>query len=309
MGNLVAIGRWSSSLHLLAPLTAAGHRLTLVEGDARTACSEQTDLRLVALDQERTPSPSHGVPWLAWNPADDASRALSAYRNGAVAVLPGPVSPEVLLAAVERVLTYGPSRAPVPHPRRGAPATARPCRRGAAIVLRRSEVLEVVTGVVAVSVIHDDGNEVLLGLSAPGDVVLGHGDDDCGIHLTAHTSASIVIRSWREASDDPDFADRLASRVRRLEAWCSMQAKPHLDQRLLGILRLLAEQFGVVRSNGVLVDVRIGHAQLAAAVGAHRSTVTRVLGNLRTGGQIETIGDGAGERFVLLGWSATNDHG
>jgi CRP/FNR family transcriptional regulator len=68
---------------------------------------------------------------------------------------------------------------------------------------------------------------------------------------------------------------------------------------VLGILSLLTEQFGVSHPDGVLIDVRLTHAQLAAAVGANRTTITRVLGELRAAGKLSSKGAGRQERFVL----------
>ena len=78
-----------------------------------------------------------------------------------------------------------------------------------------------------------------------------------------------------------------------------MQARPYLDQRVLGILSLLAEQFGISHPNGTLIDLRLTHAQLAVAVGATRTTITRVLGELRAAGKLSADGSGRAERFVL----------
>ena len=73
-------------------------------------------------------------------------------------------------------------------------------------------------------------------------------------------------------------------------------------RRLLGVLALLAEQFGEACSEGTLIDVRITHAQLAAAIGATRATVTRLLGPLRRNGLVLTVQSAAGERFCLPQW-------
>ena len=86
-------------------------------------------------------------------------------------------------------------------------------------------------------------------------------------------------------------------RLQQLEAWAAMQARPHLDQRVLGLLSLLAEQFGRPHPQGTLIDVRITHAQLAAAAGATRTTITRTLGDLRTRGLLATVGSGEAQRL------------
>ncbi len=51
--------------------------------------------------------------------------------------------------------------------------------RDALIRLERDAVLEVRAGVVALTIIHADGTEVLLGLHGPGQVLIGHPEDGC----------------------------------------------------------------------------------------------------------------------------------
>jgi hypothetical protein len=101
---------------------------------------------------------------------------------------------------------------------------------------------------------------------------------------------------------EPQTAGRLRVRVQLMEAWSAMQARPHLGARILGLLNLLAEQFGRRHADGMLVDVRLTHAQIAAAIGATRSTVTRLLSDLRDRVALSVISDGDRERFCLREW-------
>jgi CRP-like cAMP-binding protein len=110
------------------------------------------------------------------------------------------------------------------------------------------------------------------------------------------------VRSWRNALERADLPERLRSRLQQMEAWAAMQARPHLDQRIMGLLSLLAEQFGREDEIGLIVDLRITHQQLASAVGATRTTVTRILRDLKRSGQLTTVGIGNTERFCLLDW-------
>lgn len=296
------VGEWGPHFALLGALYEAGIALRAEPQPLSTAGG---GLALVILpENDASPSPiAHGGRWLAWNRTDDPATALAAFRAGALAVLPAATTAHQLCLCVSHALA-----AHEPAPANALPADARPrhFRRGALIALARDTVLEVATGVVAVSVVHDDGSEVLLGLYDSGELLVGHGADGCGIRLVAHTDVDVALRSWVDANRDPRFAARLAGRLRRMEAWASMQARPYLDQRLLGILGLLAEQFGFPQAGGTVVDIRITHSQLAAAIGATRPTVTRLLGELRLRSLVSTVGTGAGERFYLANWSRTH---
>lgn len=191
--------------------------------------------------------------------------------------------------------------APEPQPLLlGAPRVR--YRRGAPIRLLPDSLLEIVQGVVAQTMLHGDGTEVFLGLYGPEQVLLSHPEDDCCIQLVAQTDVVGVLRNWVDALREPALVERLRTRIQFMEAWAATQARPYLDDRLLGLLGLLAEQFGVPHTAGVVVDVRLTHAQLASAIGATRSTVTRVLGTLRVHGALSTVGVGERERFCLHAW-------
>lgn len=177
--------------------------------------------------------------------------------------------------------------------------------RGVIIPTQPDLLLQVQQGVVAQVVTHSDGAEVLLGLHGPGQWLTPHPADSCYLSLQAHTDVTLAIFTWSQALHLPELASHLRARLWQQEAWAAMQARPHLDERILGILTLLAEQFGRPIEHGLLVDVRLTHAQLATAVGATRATITRLLGALRRRQLISTIGDGQEERFCLHHTSAT----
>jgi CRP-like cAMP-binding protein len=172
-------------------------------------------------------------------------------------------------------------------------------RAGERILLAPDGTLEVVEGVIALTVIHADGTEVLLGLCGPGQVVAGHAGEACCVQIRAQTVAVVRLQPWADAARQPGFAERLRERLRCAEAWAGMQALPHIEQRLLGILSLLAEQFGRPVDGGTLIDVLITQSQLASAVGATRTTVTRLLGRLRRRGLLIALRAGRGERYGL----------
>ena len=174
-------------------------------------------------------------------------------------------------------------------------------RQGDLIRLPDDTVLEVVEGVVALTALHADGAEVLLGLFGPGQLLPGYPANDCAIELVVHTEAKVRMHSWSEAVRRPELVERLRFRLRQMESWASMQAHPHLEQRLLGILGLLAELFGRRHPRGLLIDVRLTHAQLASAVGGTRATVTRLLSRLRRRGVLSVVHDAVGGRFCLTG--------
>ncbi len=236
-------------------------------------------------------------PWLVWNRADSPALAAAAYQAGALAVLPGRLGPAAFQQAVERALALGGSggsqRAAEARP------AVREYRRADPLVLDHNAVVEVQAGVIALRALHYDGAEVLLGLCGPGQTLVYHPADSCNLQLAAHTDARVRLKPWAEAVAEPGFPARLRERLQQMEAWAAIQARPYLDQRVLGLLSLLADQFGEPHPAGMLLNVRLTHAQLASATGATRTTITRTLGDLRTRDLLATLGSGESERFIL----------
>lgn len=234
--------------------------------------------------------------WIGWNRRDRNDLAVEAYERGALAVLPGRITRDALQGALRTAFArlHG-SEVGWRRASRGAGTYD----RGERILLDERDVLVVERGIVATTVLHEDGTEVLVGLAGPGEVVVGHPHDACCLELHAHTDARVVVQPWEHASTTPRFAERLRGRLRWSEAWAAMQARPHLEDRVLGLLSLLAEAFGEPHPAGTRVNVRMTHAQLAAALGATRATITRLIGRLRRHGALTTEGLGAEERFIL----------
>ena len=91
------------------------------------------------------------------------------------------------------------------------------------------------------------------------------------------------------------FAQLVERAARRAERLVIMQAIGHLtrvDDRLLALLWCLAERWGRVVPDGVLVNLRLPHRTLAGMVGARRPSVTTALGQLIARGDIERRADG-----------------
>ncbi len=241
----------------------------------------------------------HALPWLFLcdGGVEDAGGELTttAYQAGALAVLPAGSSAELVLQAVERAIESLTAQSR----RRGRRPRRRHYRAGEAIPLRVDEMLDIIDGVVAQVVWHEDGAEGLIGLWGAGHLLSGHPEDDCGVGLRAHTDAVVEVDRLSAGSD---AFERMLARIRQLEAWSSAQSRQSMQERLLGVLALLAEQFGEACSEGTLIDVRITHAQLATAIGATRATVTRLLGSMRRNGLVLTVPSAAGERFCLTQW-------
>jgi hypothetical protein len=301
--NIVLSGNWSDSLALVGALSGAGLMVSVLPENE--SFPGQYDLMITKVsdpvDLIRPPDPAK--PWLACCRKDEVL-TTRAYQAGAIAVFAEDTPPEVVLRIVQRNLENLASR----DGHNTDAAVQRHYQRGDVILLEAETVLEVHRGIIAQTMIYQDGAEVLLGLCGPSQLLVPHPADNCYIQLISHTDSLVTIKSWEQKARDPDFAEKMRARLQQMEAWAAIQARPRLDQRVLGILSLLAEQFGVPLEEGQLVDVRITHSQLASAVGATRTTITRTLGDLRRQGILSLVQTHDGERYCLQEWEP-GDHG
>jgi DNA-binding transcriptional ArsR family regulator len=302
MTQIVFIGRSTPEPEVLAALHRRGYTLVLAPQAPANDHTTHAQLLIIGMESDaqsgRAPFrlQRRRMPWLAWNRSDDQALTLLAYAAGAAAVLPRDTTADLLVQLVESFA--GP---PVQTPAITMGAAQHRFRRGSTIRLAPDSLLEIGRGIVTQSMLHEDGSAVLLGLYGPGRVLTGHPHDDCAVEFVAHTDVIAAMRQWSDALRDAEIVERLRERIQLMEAWAAIQARPHLDQRILGLLALIAEQFGIVCGDDTIVDVRLTHTQLAAAVGATRPTVTRIIGDLRTRGLLTTVGDGERERFRLRG--------
>ncbi len=89
------------------------------------------------------------------------------------------------------------------------------------------------------------------------------------------------------------FGERSERRVARVLAMQSVAHLPRMEDRLLGVLWLLAERWGRVGGDGVRLPLPLTHRTLAQLVGAQRPSVTSGIGALEESGRLARL-DGGG---------------
>lgn len=82
-------------------------------------------------------------------------------------------------------------------------------------------------------------------------------------------------------------------RSRSLAVHAAIEAIHSLDQRAMVLMWHLAERWGSVDEEGVLMPLCLTHEMLAGLLGAARPSVTTALGRLRASGTLERRPDGA----------------
>jgi hypothetical protein len=253
---------------------------------------QRPDITLAAIDS--LPETVPEGTWLALNMSDDKAIQDAVYTLGAVAVLGPEVERKVFLAAIHNVV-----RAGTDHKAAGTSPRLFRSPRGTPIRLEDDRVLYIKKGIVRCGSIHPDGSETLIGFFGEGDVLISHQTGHCHMEMIAHTTTLSEIIPWRQAIHREGFHKRLEHRLCWMEAWAAIQARGALDERMVGILGLLAERFSKPHEGGRLLTLKITHEQLAGALGANRTTITRLLGTLRKEGRLGSVKTNDGE-FLLL---------
>jgi CRP-like cAMP-binding protein len=169
--------------------------------------------------------------------------------------------------------------------------------------------LLVVAGLIGREVVADDVSSMeLLG---PGDVVRPW-EESADFPLLRAVVRWCVLADVRLAMLDRTVAvrlvghpeiyaalmERFSARVRRLAMMQAISQINRVDRRLLTLLWHLAERWGRVTPEGVVIPLTLSHRMLAQLVGARRPTVSTAIGELVRHGEVGRTADGA---WVLTG--------
>jgi CRP-like cAMP-binding protein len=153
-------------------------------------------------------------------------------------------------------------------------------------------------GRLALQVAAPDGRARIIGLVEQGDVLVPPIDSWAAVGprprpVAIEDSALVLVSA--ERLDDWLREPALAANVVRImsrqvadrELAVAIALEPRVERRLLLKLGQLAERFGVVTPEGVRLDLRLTHRELAQMVGTARESVTLALGRLADAGEIE----------------------
>ena len=153
-------------------------------------------------------------------------------------------------------------------------------------------------GRLALGVIADEDRERTIGMLEQGDLLVRPLDGwaAVGPHVRCfaieeslvHLVDMARLEAWM---GDPALAANLvrvlSSQIAERELAVAIALEPRVERRLLLKLRQLAERWGRVTPDGIRLDLRLTHQELANMVGAVRESVTLALGRLAEAGEIE----------------------
>src|SRR4051812_37274253 len=143
-------------------------------------------------------------------------------------------------------------------------------------------------------------------LLGPGDLLRPWDYDGGESASVPSESAWIVLEPTRVAVLDgrfartacryPELVARLIARTLRRSRWLAIlltiSSMPRVDARVLALFWHLADRWGHVTLDGVVVPVRLTHDMIGRLVGAHRPSVTTALSELSRAQRIERLPHG-----------------
>jgi CRP-like cAMP-binding protein len=174
--------------------------------------------------------------------------------------------------------------------------------------------LYVITGSLARRVIV--GGRSSIELLGPGQVLrprfVGSADETVAAATTWHvlSAAWIAVLDqtfFRRVAAYPELVlallDRVMLRARSLAVRLAAVGVPNLEERLLIVLWHLADAYGRVSKQGVIIDLALSHDVLAQLVSAQRSSVSRAIKRLE---RASLVSRGPERGFVLHGAFASS---
>jgi len=171
---------------------------------------------------------------------------------------------------------------------------------GSGVPLLRDHVWLVVRGMVKLTALTIHGDEMVLGLAGANEPF---GDPLAGVEAysaVALADSDLLCLPLREIYGDPALAvamlQAVTQRYRQSQSLLGLMGLRRVEERVRGFLEMLASEYGQPCAEGLRLNVRLTHQELASALGTTRVTVTRVLGALREEGWLQLDGQ---RRLVL----------
>ncbi|MCP9805365.1 Crp/Fnr family transcriptional regulator [Cyanobium sp. T1B-Tous] len=162
---------------------------------------------------------------------------------------------------------------------------------GSQVPLLKRNVWLVVRGMVKLTAISIQGDELLLGLAGPNEPF---GDPLTNVEAYAATTlvdTDLLCVSCEEIQRSPHLAmgllQGMAARYRQSEALLALLGLRRIEDRVRGFLELLANDYGQPCEQGLRLQIKLTHQELASTLSTTRVTVTRILGALRDEGWLQ----------------------
>ena len=162
--------------------------------------------------------------------------------------------------------------------------------KGQKIPLISQGVWQVSQGLVQLSTLCQNGEEVWLGWAEPSTLFGNWFSLLTAYQATALSDVHLVWFSLSEINSSPRLSQailpQMVRRMRQTEALLAIAGNRRVEERLQQFLLLMKREIGEPVEAGTRIGVRLTHQNLANAIGTTRVTVTRLLNKLKQEGTI-----------------------
>ena len=162
---------------------------------------------------------------------------------------------------------------------------------GVKVPLLPDHIWIVVRGIVKLSCLNEQGDDVLLAIAGPNEPF---GDPLTHLDLYEVTTldhCDLLGLSIQEVTSTPhlniNLMEALMQRTRQSESLIALLGLRGVDNRVKRFLELLAEDYGQPCNQGLALNLRLTHQEIASAVSTTRVTVTKVVGQLKESGWLQ----------------------
>ncbi|MCP9819371.1 Crp/Fnr family transcriptional regulator [Synechococcus sp. J7-Johnson] len=162
---------------------------------------------------------------------------------------------------------------------------------GSAVPLLKNTIWLVVRGMVKLEAVTIHGDPLLLGLAGPNEPFGEPLTNVQAYEACTLTDSDLLCLTCAEIEQAPHLAmavmQAVISRHRQAETLLSLLGLRRVEERVRGFLELLAQDYGQACEEGLRLNLRLTHQELASALSTTRVTVTRVIGLLRDEGWLK----------------------
>lgn len=162
---------------------------------------------------------------------------------------------------------------------------------GSQVPLLRHSIWLVVRGMVKLGSLTIHGDELLLGLAGPNEPFGEPLTDVEAFEARTLCDTDLLCLSMDEVRSNSSLClallEAVSRRYRQSQALLALMGLRRVEERVRGFLELLALDYGQHCEEGLRLDLRLTHQEVASALGTTRVTVTRVIGLLRQEGWLQ----------------------
>ncbi|MFM7313726.1 MAG: Crp/Fnr family transcriptional regulator [Cyanobium sp.] len=165
---------------------------------------------------------------------------------------------------------------------------------GSQVPLLRHSIWLVVRGMVKLGSLTIHGDDLLLGLAGPNEPFGEPLTDVEAFEARTLCDTDLLCLPMEEIRSNPALSlamlDAVSRRYRQSQALLALMGLRRVEERVRGFLELLALDYGQMCDEGLKLELRLTHQEVASALGTTRVTVTRVIGLLRQEGWLQIDG-------------------